>query len=580
MKTKGLLWLALLLLPAAAWGGPYDAPASYYNSATGTGATLKAQLNDIIDGHTVYNYDSARSILQILDEDPNDPNRMLLVYNRASLDVSVINPGGPIPGWDSGVSWNREHTWPQSRGVSSSGPDYSDLFNLRPGNPSVNSARGNKSFGGAYGGTFGAVTDFGFAMWYPGNADAGMIARQQFYMATRYDGTEANTTNLELYDGDPNPAISGLGTLNRMLEWHYRAVPDEFELRRSHMIYTNYQGNRNPFVDHPEYVWSVFADQQNDSQLYVGGSPDEDGASTTSVDLGRVIVGGAVPAAQNVTLNRNGMDGTYYEVTTAGAATSSVTGRLNAFAINTTGTDSRTLSVGLSGSTATAGLKSGTVSIDNLDITTAAGDGLGANDALDTINVALDVLDHAEPSFAEFSDINSLVVDFGAVDQGAAFPVFEFDIYNLIDTAGFTAALDFDSFLGTGDTSVLTTDLLTFANLDAGTGSSFSAILDTTNRGEFSATYNLSFSDENIPGASLLSGLTLTLMGRVRFNESRRFDGRGPNPGEEPAPGIAVVPEPSSISLALVAMLGGALPYHFRRSRTRAAARAPVGDTS
>ncbi|MEO0530193.1 MAG: endonuclease, partial [Planctomycetota bacterium] len=107
--------------------GPFDAPAGYYSTATGTGTTLKSQLHDIIDDHTIRSYGDARTILQDTDADPDNPGRMLLVYDRTSLDVAAINPGGSIPGWDSGNSWNREHTWPRSRGVNSSGPDNSDL---------------------------------------------------------------------------------------------------------------------------------------------------------------------------------------------------------------------------------------------------------------------------------------------------------------------------------------------------------------------------------------------------------------------------------------------------------------------
>ena len=81
-----------------------------------------------------------------------------------------------------------------------------------------------------------------------------------------------------------------------------------------------------------------------------------------------MLVGGAVPAAQRLTLNKAGHNGTYFEVTTSGAATSSLTGRFNAFRTNQT--DSKSINVGLSTTTATAGLRSGTVTIDNLDITT------------------------------------------------------------------------------------------------------------------------------------------------------------------------------------------------------------------
>ena len=176
--------------------GPYDPPANYYDTATGTGATLKSQLHNIIDNHTFNSYGDARSILQITDVDPNNSDNIILVYDRVSLDVSGLISSPGIPGWDSGASWNREHTWPRSRGVGTSGDDNSDLHQLRPSDPGVNGSRSNKNFGGAFGQQpFGAVTDGG-AKWYPGDADAGMIARQEFYVAVRYDGSDSFTENL------------------------------------------------------------------------------------------------------------------------------------------------------------------------------------------------------------------------------------------------------------------------------------------------------------------------------------------------------------------------------------------------
>lgn len=521
------------MTPVMAWAGPYDAPASYYNTATGTGSTLKTQLNDIIDGHTVVSYDSARTALQVTDADPNNPGHILLVYNRVSLDVSVINPGGPIPGWDAGLSWNREHTWADSRGLGGSGPDYPDLHHLRPSTPSVNGSRGNLNFGGAYGQPYGSVNDGG-TFWYPGDADAGLIARSEFYMATRYDGADANTIDLELQPGNPTTA-QGLGNLNRMVEWHYQAVPDDFELRRNDVIYDTYQNNRNPFVDHPEFVWSVFKDQMNDSQLYVGAAPAADGSSSTSVDFGQVLVGASTPGPQNVTLHRNGNDGSYFEVSTAGDATSNINGRLNAFAINNTGSDSKTLTVGLNTTTATAGLKSGTVTIDNLDITTQGGAGVGANDDIDVVNLALTVLDHAEPSFDGLLALDSLVHDFGAITQGAPMPTFNFDIFNLEATDMLTVGLDFDSLFGSGHTSILSTDLATFGGasaLAAGSSNGYLATFNTSIPGTFSATYTLDFSDKDLPGAMQLGGLTLTLMGS-----------------------IVAVPEPSTVGLAAIGLV-------------------------
>ena len=517
-RLAAIVFCVAALLGRAAWADPYDPPADYYDAATGTGATLKQQLNTIIKtGHTPVSYDSLRSILQITDADPNNPGHMLLVYDRVSLNIAAINPGGPIPGWDSGASWNREHTWPLSRGVSSEAmPDGSDLHQLRPSTPSVNSDRGNLNFGGEFGAqSFGIVTDNGGQQWYPGDADAGMIARHEFYMAVRYDGTEASTTNLELAAGNP-PNSTLMGDLNRMIEWHFAAPPDEFERRRNQIIYDDYQHNRNPFIDRPEFAWSIFVGQTNDSRITIGGAtPDADGGSTHSVDLGRVFVGDPVPAAQSFTVDKAGNNGTYFEVTTAGAATSSVMGRLNAFRTNQT--DSAAVTVGLDTNTATAGLRSGSVTIDNLDVTTGGGAGRGANDANDTFDISLTVLDHATPSFENTILTTSLVHDFGSVTAGISAPSFNFDVFNLTATPGFTADMDFDSVMISGDAAALATNLEASAgslSLAAGAGQMFTAMLDTATAGSFSATYTLMFSDEDLPGA-LNASLTLTLMGEV-----------------------------------------------------------------
>ena len=573
----------------------FDPPANYYATATGTGGTLKQQLNDIIDGHTVISYDAARSVLQVTDEDPADPNRMILVYNRISLNVAAINPGGSIPGWDSAATWNREHTWPESR-LGSGGQAVSDLFNLRPSTTSVNSDRGNDHFGGAYGQSFGTKNDGGATVWYPGDADAGMIARQEFYMAMRYDGSDSNTSDIELLAGVPSQAAR-LGNLNRLIEWHFAAPPDHFERRRNEIIYDGYQHNRNPFTDRPEYAWSIFVNQANDSMITIqGGVPGANGASTRNVDLGRVVVGAPVPANQTVALSKSGNNGTYYQVTTAGLATSTVTGRFNAF--RTGMADSRSIGVGLAATTATAGLKSGTITVDNLDVTSGGGASRGANDGNDVLNVAMNVLDHANPSFSGAADANSLTYDFGSVFAGSPAPTFSFDVFNLPAMAGFTAGLDLDSIISAGDAGVLATNLSPFSGattLEAGDSHGFTAILNTTTAGEYAASYTLSFSDENLPGAASLGSLTLHLSGQViasatidsgDFDDDNDVDGadflhwqRGvgtPNAasddgdangdqvvdaadlavwsgqfGENPSP-LSAVPEPAVVAMAMI----------------------------
>lgn len=507
---------AVLLLAVAAQAESYDAPADYYSTATGAGATLKVQLHNIIDGHTNIGYDAARTALQVTDAAPGKPGYILTVYDRSLLNVAAINPNGPVPGWDNAATWNREHVWPRSRGISSSGPDDADLFNLRPALTEGNGDRGNLNLGGVYGQVFGPVADKGSTKWYPGDADAGMIARQAFYMALRYDASDSSTTNLELFAGNPSTS-QGLGDLDRMIEWHFAAPPDDFERRRNQVIYDQYQHNRNPFVDRPEYAWSVFANQTNDSLItLLGAAPADSGATTLDVNLGRIIVGAAIPAPQSVTLNKSGLNGTYYQVTVSGAATSSITGRYNAFRTGMTGTN--TLSVGLSTSTATAGLKSGAVTIDNLDITTGGGSGRGARDRDDVVTVNLNVLNHANPSFAADNDINSLTYDFGVITQGAPPPTFTFNIFNLGANPALTAGLDLDTIAATGDSSVVDLSLTPFSGastLPAAEGRSFTASVVTDVLGGFSAAISLAFSDEDLPGAMPLGTMTLTLTGVI-----------------------------------------------------------------
>ena len=147
MKTAWIpsVTAAMLLACSAAMADQYDPPAGYYATATGTGATLKGNLHLIISKdywvpgsttHRVLSYTAQvpipLAICARLTESPSSPSQ-ILVYNN---QISQKN-------WDNGVTWNKEHTWPQSRGVGSVGPDYSDIHMLRPCNSALNSSRSN-----------------------------------------------------------------------------------------------------------------------------------------------------------------------------------------------------------------------------------------------------------------------------------------------------------------------------------------------------------------------------------------------------------------------------------------------------
>lgn len=524
----------------------FDPPPTYYNAALNpdgsvmVGSSLKSALYGIISTGTVQiSYDNARKALQVIDEDVGNPEHMILFYDNTSLDLSVINPSGTntgsnIKGWDMGVSWQREHTWPQSRQVgtagatTSSGPDYSDLHMLRPAGAS-NQARSALNYGGSSSNTSnpsgpGQTVVGGITYYYAGNAHKGDAARASFYAAVRYNGSQVATTDLELVNGNPAINTSQMGDLASLLRWHYEDTVDTYERRRNDLVYssanwsassryndigsvTYAQGNRNPFVDHPEWVWAIFGDQSNDSRLSVA-TPASDGTSSASVNIGRVIVGGSSSSlSQSVTISKEGDDPTYFGVSTTGSATASLTGRNNAF---TYANGTRSMIVGLVADTSTTGTKSGTVIIDNLDITAGGGTGRGLNDGNDTITVSVDVINHSNASFNASSDVNSLSVNLGNVLVGYT-AASAAALRNL--SSGATASLDLDSISAAGDTSLFWLELTPFAGLSPGAADWFGFSFSPTSVGTFSVTYTLYTSDENIPGATSGTPLTLTLTG-------------------------------------------------------------------
>ena len=545
MNRKRYSRLALLLVAATALcrstRAQYDPPTYYYATATGTGATLRTQLNKIIDDfndpdlgntpqtqewiQTSLSYDDLRYALQVSDADPNDPTKIRVVYNNGVSITKVTS--GSIPGWDNGTTWNREHSWPQSRGLDGTGaPDGSDMHHLFPAKNSDNSSRGNLNFGGTYGVSTRGRVDSN-TKYYPGDADAGLIARAQFYMDVRYDGADSGTSDLVLASGNPADSGTTLGDLDRLIEWHFAAPPTTFERNRNQIIFNSYQNNRNPFIDHPEYAWSIFVNQANDSQITIASPTTVNtttGSSAKTVNLPNVIVGGAVPSAQGVTLNKAGNNGTYYSVTTAGLATSTISGPYNAFRTNQT--DSKTFSVGLATNTVMAGLRTGTVTIDNLDVTPGSNGGVGraANDANDVITVNLNVLDHALPSFASASQALSQTIDFGNIALGSAAAPAAIDIFNRNAPSGLTAALDLDAIVSSGNTFAFSTNFTTFAGLAAGASQAFTSSFNATAVGSFLATYTLTLSDENLSGATNKT-MTLTVKGIARLAGDFNSDG-------------------------------------------------------
>jgi len=503
--STGLFAITLAAGAAAATDDPYAPPAGYYDGATGTGATLKSQLGTAMTaGHILRSYGDYRYAARFTDTDPNDPTRIILVYNGVSVSAN----------WDAGATWNREHVWPQSlqpgSASNSSTGNLGDPHALRPANPSINSSRGNKPFGDAD--TTGGHRSLG-AYYFPGDTDKGDIARSLFYSDTRYASTGLNLV-------DTFPTGFQMGGLTALVAWHYLDTPDTFERRRNHTIYSQqanpayYTNNRNAYVDMPGAVWSIYVNQQNDSTLWVGPAPDANGGSSETVVL-NALVGGDAGSAP-VVLSKSGSAGTYFSVTVDGPATSSIEGIHNAFPIGTADTQ-RFINLGAApGATDQAGAFDATVTIDNSDVTLQGGPGLGGNDADDVIHIQLNVYEPAVASFDAGSGVAEIMLDLGVIGLGSGDAVAAFDLFNIAPaTTG--APMDIDLVSATGDTDALTVAFTPVVSLPAGDGELILAGLSDTAEGDFEAVYTFrAFNDRGLfaqPGPS--QDLTLRLVGTV-----------------------------------------------------------------
>lgn len=266
-------------------------PANYYNSATGTGYTLKTQLFNIINNHNDQGYNAIDNFFPTADLDVYYEN------DGTILDPYSENPAGPDPynffpnndecGNYSGEGdcFNKEHVIPQSY-FNQATPMRGDAHHLLPTDGRVNGFRGNFPFGVVgsnlvsqsgitnptqNGCKLGNNVNTGYATGYTGvvfepiDEFKGDIARIVFYFATRYQSqmpgffTSSNATSVpakNMFDGTSAQTIS-TPFLNILYQWHLQDPVSQKEIDRNNAVY-NYQNNRNPYVDHPEWVATVW----------------------------------------------------------------------------------------------------------------------------------------------------------------------------------------------------------------------------------------------------------------------------------------------------------------------------------
>jgi endonuclease I len=258
--------ISCTLLIAGAAVSRADPPAHYYDSAVGKdGADLRAALHVTIRGQHVLPYSGSphpntADILEVLDCDPQNTNYVVGIYSGYLILATNIG--------SASTNWNREHLWCESYGAGSGSP-RTDLHHMRPEQASVNSSRGNNFYDASdpnapgYKASTNPITGQIWsrtsATWEPPDMTKGEVARSILYMTVRYTGDAANEPNMILTDAT-NLIVSGsnyMGRYTTLLKWHFAFPVTDKERARNDGVYS-YQTNRNPFIDHPEWVATAF----------------------------------------------------------------------------------------------------------------------------------------------------------------------------------------------------------------------------------------------------------------------------------------------------------------------------------
>lgn len=256
-------------------------PTGYYDGTAGlTGAALKTKLSQIItNGHSDKGYAGLWTGYKTTDIDKNYEN------DGSILDMYSENPTGTDPykftvstdqcGSYSieGDCYNREHVVPQSL-FSKSSPMVSDIHFIRPTDGKVNGMRSNYPFGtvsspsftSKNGSKLGSSSSTGYTgtVFEPINEFKGDIARMVFYFVTRYESRLSGFSSGNMLG---NTTYPGLQTweLNVLLAWAAQDPVSPSEIERNNASYV-YQGNRNPYIDHPEWVQAVWGTQIVDTE--------------------------------------------------------------------------------------------------------------------------------------------------------------------------------------------------------------------------------------------------------------------------------------------------------------------------
>jgi endonuclease I len=242
-------------------------PPGYYDSAKGLiGIPLKLALHNIIDNQTPVSYADLWTDFQKTDVKPDgkvwDPYSDIPGGTAPYEFTFITNQCGNYS--KEGDCYNREHSFPESW-FNGNAPMYTDLFHIYPTDGYVNNRRGNDGFGDVgtatwtseNGSKLGPCIDSGYTgvVFEPVDSFKGDFARTYFYMAVRYFTEDSGWTGSDMVTGaEPKP-----WALAVLKAWNKLDPVSQKEHARNDSIY-KIQHNRNPFIDNPQWVDSVWTD--------------------------------------------------------------------------------------------------------------------------------------------------------------------------------------------------------------------------------------------------------------------------------------------------------------------------------
>lgn len=238
-----------------------DDPPGYYGSAEGLyEQDLFDELHDIIDNHNSLGYDGAKE--EMFGYIDNENGQVMGVYTGEYYSI----PQGEMPNQNQ---FNCEHSWPQSWFGSDSSTQKADLHHLFPTFMTVNSSRGNLPFDNVvsindyYGSgdyvSYRGENENGVVVWEPADQHKGDVARAMLYFAVRYD--------LDVNDEVQANGYYNVDMMSAFLDWVEEDPVSQKEIDRNEAIFA-LQNNRNPFVDHPEfidYIWNGVGNNENET---------------------------------------------------------------------------------------------------------------------------------------------------------------------------------------------------------------------------------------------------------------------------------------------------------------------------